>query len=355
MSEPATSTTPAPVAPINGAQSKQMGVPPVPPQKPSQSSNGTSAPQAGAMGVTRGPDGKFLPQNGTASATEAPKAGEATATPKPRIKIKDLEVDEDAAHSEIMRGRQALKTLTDSQKFNAQAEQRLARAEALEQKYAAADAWREKLNSDPEAFFKDAGLTPEQERAILSKRLYGHLQSDEMTPEQRELQEYKAKLSRYEEAEKSAAQKAEEDAHNSQVENQRATIHAEIMEALEGGRVPKARSAVQRMAQKVALFEEKNQPISISQAAEFVRADLVRETGHIINDASIDELIEVWGQSAYDAFEKKVQTRLLAKLQNRSTPQVIAKPQLVRPSGDKQAKTITEQEFRARHSKVFKR
>lgn len=315
MSEGAAPAAPAPTSNGASAQQPQGALPP--------KTDTATGPQTPASGPVRGPDGKFT----SAKPPEAPQ-------PKPKIKIKEQEFDEESAWAEIQRGRSASKLLTEAQK-------RAAAADAREK--AEADR-RAKYKEDLGALFEELGLTAEQEKALLAKRLYGaHIEPQTLSEEQRQLREAQKKLADYEAKEKATREKADEDARRHAIAEEAKGIEAEIRQAAEAGKIPSSALGIRRIAEKMGLFESRGQRISAEQAALLVREDLGKELGEFSSETTLEQRRELWGDAAFKAEEKKWAAHFFAQV--RQAPD--ARPQSSRPSPPKAdaAKRMTPQEF----------
>ena len=280
-----------PIAPViastNGAASKAQ--PPAPKDAPA-----APAPQAGQP---RAADGKFAgPQ------PEAPP-------PKARIKIRDYEADEDAAYAELQRGRQASRLLTEAEK----------RARVADEKEKArADAIASLKEGKFEKLFAEAGLSADQERELLARYYYAkHVEPEQMSDDQKAFAREKtaretaeAKLKERETADARAADdRAAKEAETS--------LEAEITEAMEAGRIPKSKTAIRRIAAKLATFEARGQSPSLELVAGLVRADLGRDTGEFVASAKPEELKDLWGEATFKAHLKAMLDYGLAMIQPR--------------------------------------
>lgn len=300
------------------------------------SGNGSSAPQApvvvppkadiatGPQAPTkpRAPDGKFA------------KAEAAEPAAPAKLRIKDLELDEESAHAEIMRGRANGRVLTEAQK-------RLQRAEQLEQGHAKR---LDSYKSDLSQLFKDAGLSPEDAKRIASEYLYkNHIEPGTLTPEQTALREAQAKLQSYEAKEKEAAEARTKTEQETTYTEQAKEIEQVILGALKSGDVPSSRYAVARMASKMEAYERRGAQLSPEQVAGLVREDYGQEFGQMFGEASVDDIRALVGDKAFRPFVRKVLAWGLAqgpKDPTKTTARAAHSP----PSADAR-KRITPQQF----------
>ncbi len=327
MGDGAVAAAPTAPAPTNGSATK--GQAPAAPAPTKDIATGNQLPGA----PSRGTDGKFLPRAGDVEA-KPPEA-------KAKLRIRDQEYDEDAAHSMIERGKQAGRLLTESQK-------RVDAAEAKER----ADTERRrrvKESGDLSGVFEGLDLTAEQERDILAKYLYGkHLEPAQMTEEQRAAREHQKRAEAAEGKLKDIETKA------AVAEQQRAAIEArgalekELLDAAKAGRIPGGMTAVRRVARKMEELEKRDLSVPLEQVVASVREDVGRETGEFVESADIAELKELWGEKAFKAHARKVQSYLLGQL--RPGPTGPAAPTR-QPMAQKPSQKLTPQQFLDMQSK----
>jgi hypothetical protein len=306
------SETAAP-APTNGSAAATTQ-----PAAPAPSRDVATGPQT----PPRGADGKFAPRDEQAPIDEDPE-----------IDFGDMKLRRSQAKAELARARHASRLLTE-------AEKRAKAADESEKRYAER---RTRAKEDISVLFEDLGLTPEQERALLSKHLYSkHIEPTQLTEEQRELRAAQAKLSRYEAEKKAAGEKAQKEEAARLHNEEAAALEQEILEAAKAGRIPSARAAVRRIAAKLEQFESRGLSLPLEQVAAVVREEVGRETGEWVQAASIEERRELWGEPTFKAEEKKWRDYFLAKLKTPPPPPSRHVPQ--EPSGERQK--LTPQEFK---------
>lgn len=318
MSEAAAPAAPAP-APTNGATAPQKSAATVVPVL--KDATGPQTPVRDPV------TGKFAPVT--------PKVEEKPA-PKPRIKIKDIDLDEESAYAELMRGRQASKLLTEAQKKAAQAEQ-IERARNEE---------REALKKGPGAlkkYLKDAGLDDNQIRQYLTDLTYSEvIEPESLSEDQKARRAAEAELEKYrakEAEEKTKAEKAQQEAEAKQAEAQ---LETEIQEAIEAGSIPATKSAVRRIAGVVARYETKGINIPVAKAAEIAKQEIGKETGEFASSASVDQLIGLWGKGPVLALAKKFSEWAVSKRAEILKPPANPKPP---PAVEVPKKKLTPQEF----------
>lgn len=292
-----------------------------------------TGPQTPAKGAVRGPDGKFAKPE--APAPEAPPE-------KRKVRIRDVELDEDAAWAELQRGRQAGRLLTEAQK-------RATAAEAREKAYADR---RTRAREDLGAILEDLELTPEQERELLSRRLYAkHIEPSQLTEEQRALREANEKLARYEAEKKTTEEKSAADAQKRAADHAKESLATELHEAAKAGRIPGAEPgkpggalAIRRIAEKMLAGETAGHTIPLAVAVAAVRDDLARDTLHFVSSAPLAERKELWGEEAFRSEEKLWREHFLAKLKSPAAP--VQPARAVPGISNGSPKRLTPQEFK---------
>jgi colicin import membrane protein len=310
------SETAAP-APTNGSTAVTTQ-----PAAPAPTKDVATGPQT-TEGPVRGPDGKFVPRDGQPAVDEDPE-----------IDFGDMKLRRSQAKAELARARHASRLLTE-------AEKRARAADDAEKRHAER---RAKAKEDISVLFEDLGLTPEQERALLSKHLYSkHIEPTQLTEEQRELRAAQAKLSQYEAEKQAAAEKARKEEAARLHNEEAAALEQEILEAAKAGRIPSARAAVRRIAAKLEQFESRGLSLPLEQVAAVVREEVGRETGEWVQAASIEERRELWGEPTFKAEEKKWRDYFLAKL--KTPPMSASRPAPQEETGAERQK-LTPQEFK---------
>lgn len=394
MSE-AAQATPAPVVPTNGAQSGQQKPAPPPKPKPTAGQSASPAPAQGSStesagknfvnsgtttpepqkatpNVTRGPNGKFVGKNGEASATEAPKDGATSETERPRFKHRDIDLDVDSVYSELKRTRAQAQAISRMEKeIAAAAEEKKAR-----------EARKAKALEGDDSILDDLGLTPEQEAALLSKRLYGkHIRPaelKELDPEKlelEELREYRARVER-------DTQSKKDDEDRVVFEKSRAefkdSLAKDFLEKAKAAGIPGTREAIRKVAERIRFFEENGHQIDVETAAAAERQEIGVQTGWFAEEATPAELTELWGEERYRKFadtnlvsltpaemQKTLGAPLFKKLvenirefllgQVPRAPMPVAKPQLVKPiSNGHKRDSMTPAQFNQKFDSYFK-
>ncbi len=322
----------APTAtPTNGAsKTATQGTPP-----PHQ--DVAVGPQTGSGSATRGPDGKFqstsgAPANGASNATEPPK----------KFRLKDREYEnEDEAWREVERGRHSARLLTEAEKRNRVSE---AREKAIDEAKAKA------RGGDLTSFFRELGLSAEQERDFLARHLHDHhIVPESMDPTQRELASLRAKIADRDAQDKAVEEKRAADEKKNTLSGIAKKLDLEIVEAVKAGKIPNTRAAIQRIIQKTISFDERGMQLPFEQVAALVREDIAKDIGEFSSSTQIDERRELWGPAVFKAEADKWLAWFQSKLKS-APPLPQQQPRQQSRPADK-SETFTPQEWLARMSR----
>jgi antitoxin component of RelBE/YafQ-DinJ toxin-antitoxin module len=256
--------------------------------------------------------GTAAPVTQQANAKDAKGTPEGTAEAKAKaeakkLKIKDLELDEDAAYREIQRARQTNKLLSEAQR----------RAELADEKEKAMAAKTSKYKQDLGALFEDLGLDDDTAADLAAQYIYRkQVLPSQMSPEEKRVAELEARLAQYEEEKKTFAQRQEEAQRAEIVRQESEKLQAELVEAAKAGRIPSTQYGMKRIAAKLLELEERGLSAPLEQVAAAVREESGREFGEIASSATVADLREWLGDSAFKAFSKKVLDYFLGQVQS---------------------------------------
>lgn len=249
---------------------------------PAAPQNGTAGPQTSdtTQGV-RDEKGRFQGQQ-EAKPAEPPKPS--------KLRIKDLELEEEAAYREIQRGRQSTKLMTEAQR----------RFEAAEAKEKAQAERGQRYKTDLSEFFKDQGFNADDAKRLASEYLYKNvIEPAEMSPEARRIRELEAKLKEKAEAEESQKKTAESAEQERMTKEQAQALEHELIEAMEGGVLPKDKSFVGLVSGEMAKFAERGVDISVAQGVKLAEEKLGRLGGKVLASADVDQLAAWLGKENF--------------------------------------------------------
>lgn len=267
------------------------------------------------------------------NATTTPE-GEAKAKPElKKLKIRDLEMDEEAAYKEIQRARHTNKLLSEAQK----------RAEMADQKEKALAAKTEKYKQDLNALFEDLGLDDATAADLAANYIYKkQILPAEMSPEQKRVMELEARLSQYEEEKKTFAQRQEEAQRAQAIREEGERLQAELIQAAKAGKIPNTQYGIRKIASKMLELEERGLSVPLEQVAAAVREESGREFGEIAASSDVSELREWLGDANFKAFSKKVLDYFLGQVQSTKTN---TKPPSVGNTNSTASQRMTPEEY----------
>lgn len=277
----------------------------------------------------------------TGKETPAPKSQTAAAVPEdddPEIDFGDVKMRRSAAKRELDRARTTSRLLNEAEKRNKA-------AEALEKAHA-----ERRSKKDIAAIIDDLGLTPEEEKRLLSERIYSkHIAPEQMSAEQREISELKERLAAREAADKKAADAAAEQKKRAVLDEEGKKLHAEIIAAAEAGKIPKSRRAIQRIMDKAISFDSRGMELPLEQIAALVREDVAQDMVEFADGISIAERKALMGDEAFLKEQKRWHAYFKAMLPGGAGPaQTVRAPPQRASDGTFKKQQFTPQEFLAR-------
>ncbi len=282
----------APAAPVAQPGNAPVGINGAPVPTPQQVPADGTGPQRDATGKFVGKEGK-------------------PPEPKPKLRIKDLELDEEAAHSEIMRARALNK------KFGEVAKE----AEEAKRIRAEREAFREELKRDKHRaltkMLKAEGFDADSIAEMLSGALYEeHIAPQEMTPEQRELAQLKRQLAEREAKEKQAEEAAQKERLTAEETQYAEQLQSEIGEAMQAGRLPQSPWAVREVALELENLERRGLSVPLDVVIARVKERGTQQMAEVIGGVEVDDLREMMPPEAFKALVVKFNRWLAAKRQS---------------------------------------
>ncbi len=266
--------------------------------------------------------------------TEVHEAPKPQGAPKPKAEAKEPEWHEVKVNGQVRR--YTTEQLRAKASLAEAAMEKFEKASEFAKKEAA---FKEKLAKDPIAALLEQGLTADQVRQHMEgwyKKSF--IDPEMMTPEQRKIQEYEAKLAKYEEQEKTTAQQAAEEQERQQMDATREAAQKEIIQMLETSGLPKNRFTVARLAfwqrQNLANGYEAPPDVLVQQVKD-ERAGIIR---HDFKEASIEQIQDVLGED-FDAFINKVRQYDLAQWKKKQ--QGLGEPEDAKPTKSQNNKRTT--------------
>jgi len=142
--------------------------------------------------------------------------------------------------------------------------------------------------------------------------LINEMQREMMTPEQKQMEEYKAKLAGYEEQEQMTKKQAEQAQQTAVRQQYQDDYSKQITGALETSGLPKTEFTVQRMIHYMSKALEHNYEVSAENVTDLVRRDYINDTKALYSGLDADALLSILG----DDISGKIRKADLAKLKN---------------------------------------
>lgn len=217
-----------------------------------------------------------------------------------------IELDEAQALSEIQRGRQSGKLLTEAQK-------RLEASNAKDKTREMAKRAIKSGNVDKLAEALD--MTHEEAVEVMSKYLYEkEIKPKQMSPEQQKIAALEARLREVDDL-KAADEKGKKDeAFKLEVQQSIQKLKAELEPILNSKKIPNTRVALRRVATMMKSYEEAGVSIPAERAVDMVMADYQTEFGELLDGAGPDQLEAFLGKERMTKLAKSISQWALARL-----------------------------------------
>lgn len=283
-------------------------------------SDGVAAPAAPAAPAPSGDSAKAAP-------AQTPNQAQAQ-----KFKLEDLEFQSAAdAKAEVLRGRQANKLLTESDK----------RLKAAAEKEKALEGLKKtKRFKDFMAF---TGMSQEEALQEAAQFFYeNELVPKQQDPRERELAAHKARIKEFEEKEARTKREAEEKEHQAATAREVEQIRKDLEEALNSKKIPGTRYFVRRVAEYMQAYNQHGVKIPTQVAVDRALADYKKETSELFDEASVDQLISLFGEDRWRKLAKKVSTWALGKA--KQPPAAPAMP-VANQNVDQGKRSIRPQDF----------
>lgn len=186
-------------------------------------------------------------------------------------------------------------------------------AEASETKRRAMSIIKDYENN-PEDLFRKLGPKGHE---IAEKILLEKIQSEMMTPEQREVMEMKKKLQAYEENERKSKEEKENEIKASYEAKIAQDFQAKIIKAIDAAKLPKSPDVVKRTAQLLKKNLDLGLELTVEDLAQEVKEEFKGGISSLIKDSEVDQLIELLGPEVM----KKIRKYDLEKLKEKGLKQ----------------------------------
>lgn len=254
-----------------------------------------------------------------ANVATADKANEAPIVPVAKKKIKWGETEKEVSFDEAVQLAQKAWGIEEKAKANAS-------------KVDSAEKLMAMLQSDPKGFAKQAkaaGLDPQK---LATEILYENIRINSLTPEQRELEEYKQK-----EVEAAEAKKVQEDAEKQKTVDAKtrewtANFEKQLETALAKSQMPKTRLALALTAQYIDAGLKNKKEFTVEQVLPMVLRDLKNIHNETMGKLDGDDLLNYIGEE----IGNKIAAARVARYKKGQQAPVVAAPVQNRPQGKKE-------------------
>lgn len=262
-------------------------------------------------------------------AADAPAANApaSTATPAAKAETPAVKVDENGVASDAPKEIWKLNVNGKIVEYDASNKEKLQRdvqkvfgiedkAKSVSEKIDAAEKLVQMVGSDPKGFAKQCKLMGLDAQKLATELLYEQIRLNSMTPEQRELEEYKEK-----EAEAKAAKEAQEAEAKIVEANQKTQAWAKKFEddcsaALKANAIPKTRLSIALIAQYIDAGLVNKQELTVEQVLPYVARDLKQIHMETIGKLDGEDLLAYVGEELSNKIAKARVARYNRKLAN---------------------------------------
>lgn len=169
------------------------------------------------------------------------------------------------------------------------------KAKANSSKIEAAERLMHMLQNDPKAFAKQARLAGLDPNKLATEILYDNIRKNSLTPEQRELEEYKEKEAERIATEKEAAEYKKAQEVDAKTKEWSVNFEKQLEDALKTQGLPKSRLALALAAQYIDAGLKQKKDYTVTQVLPFVLRDLKQIHQETIGKLDGDELLAYVG------------------------------------------------------------
>jgi hypothetical protein len=292
----------------------------------------TAAPAAPVAPVTSSDASKA---NASASKADATAAGKADAAPVIKVDENGVAADQPKKIYKLnVNGKEVEYDASNESKLKADLQKVFGieeKARTASEKIGMAEKLLDMVQSDPRGFEKQCKLAGIDAVKLATEILYNQIRLQGMTPEQRELEEYKEK-----EAEAKAL-KEQQDAEAKVAESQRKTqewaqkFEKECETALASNQIPKTRLSLALIAQYIDSGLANQKEYSVEQVLPYVARDLKEIHLSTMGRLDGDDLLNYLGED----LSNKVAKARVDRYKRTTSNQPPAQPQGSKPSAKK--------------------
>lgn len=239
---------------------------------------------------------------------------------KVKINNEELEVDED----ELLRGYQTRKAADE--KFREAAMARKQVEEVIS------------MLKDEDSVFEVLSKLGYDPRELSEKYLVKRLEEETLSPQEKELREYKRKLAEFENAKKAEEERIQEEQRITLINKYTNDYSTQVVDALETSGLPKTPHTVKRMAYYLHQSLQRGYDLTAKDVVHLVKEDYMEEQKALFGSLDTDSITSLLGKETVEKLRKQELSKL--KKPSNSKP-VVGKSK--KPI--KGTKTLTKEEF----------
>ncbi len=197
------------------------------------------------------------------------------------------------------------------------------KAREAAEKHAQAETLMQLLQDNPKEFSKRAKAAGLDANKLATEILYENIRLNSLTPEQRELEEYKAREAEAEAVKKEAEEAEKQKAIEAQTKEWSQKFESELAEAMKSQGLPKTRLAIALAAQYIDAGLKNKKELSVTQVLPYVLRDLKNIHADTMGNLDGEDLLAYLGE---DITNKVAAARVARYKKGQSEPAVPAKP-----------------------------
>lgn len=203
------------------------------------------------------------------------------------------------------------------------------------------------LRENPEAVFENEQIMGNKKfRDIAEAYLAKQLESEMLTPEQRQQKQMQSELEKYRESERKQKEAQESQQMEQLQQHYAQEFEKNIIKGLSSQNLPKTPTTVKRMAQLMAKNLEHGLDLPPEAIAELVRQDYVRDIQELFGSTEADALLSLLG----DGVSNKIRQADLKKLKA-NNPFGIRQPAQSSGSQEQPTQKMSKEEWKERLNK----
>lgn len=319
---------PAPVIPAPAAAPAAPATPPAKPAEPKIAAPPPATPPA----TPKAPDAGALKEPAAPPATPPVQA---TAEKPYVLKVngKDVTMSLDEVLAAAQKAEAANQRFQEGHKMKVQAGQ-----------------FMHLLQTNPMAIFDNPNM-PWKFKELAQQYLLKEIEREGMTPEQRELEDTRAKLKAAEDEKRDGVERQAQEREAALVKHYNDAYEKDIISALADGSLPKTRGTVRRISYYLAEGLKRGVELKAADVVPLVREDYEREMKEILQATDGDNITKILG----DPILQKIREAELKRLNGGGTPPPPAAPKTPATvhGGKKPTVKVSKDEWRKQMDEEF--